>query len=234
MLRPDYERNGIALYCGDCLEILPELEPGSIDAVVTDPPYGMRYVGHSGGGNSIHSHSGSGHSSGHIKARVLGDDIDFDPSPWTRWPCVLTGANWFYDKLPAGGSLHSWDKRGEYRRTSFADADIVWCSRRIQSQTFRLVWRGLCRHAENTERILHPTQKPVSLMQWMIEMVSSCGCTILDPFLGSGTTAIAAIRTGRRCISIEKEPRYFDIAVKRIEAEFDRTALLDTALESSA
>jgi len=72
---------------------------------------------------------------------------------------------------------------------------------------------------------VHPTQKPVALMEYLI--MRHTARTILDPFMGSGTTAVACIRTGRKFIGIEKEPRYFDIAVKRVEEEFARTSLLD-------
>lgn len=76
-----------------------------------------------------------------------------------------------------------------------------------------------------TEKKFHPTQKPIDVIEWSIGFVS--GETILDPFLGSGTTAVAAIRTGRKCIGIELERKYVDIAIKRCEAEFERTALID-------
>jgi len=201
------------LYLGDCLEILPTLV--EVDAVVTDPPYGMRYKGHSGGGNSIHT----GDTSKHRCATIKGDDADFDPSPWLQWPCVFTGATWFYERLPAGGSMHAWDKRGDYERCSFADADIVWCSHKVQSQVFRLVWRGICRHDEYTQRIEHPTQKPVALMQWMVQLVSKPG-VVLDPYMGSGSTALAQQREGGAFIGIEIDEGYFDIACERIRAAY--------------
>lgn len=208
--RPYYQRDGITIYHGDCREIAPTL---SFQVIVSDPPYGMDYTGHRGKGNSIHSKGGGKNE----KAKVAGDDKPFDPAEWMRWPCVFSGATWYYDRLPPGGSLHSWDKRGDYKRTSFADCDIIWCSRKIQSQTFRLVWRGLCRHAENRERIVHPTQKPVELMRWMIGLVGVReGETVLDPFMGSGSTLVAARAEGLSAIGIEIEERYCEIAAKRL------------------
>ena len=217
-IKPYYQSDRVTLYHGDCLAILPTLGAGSVDAVVTDPPYGMKYVGHSGGGRTCHSGKKFNRTSDHIKATILGDDKPFDPLPWLLWPCVFSGANWFYDRLPPGGSLHSWDKRGEYKRFSFADADIIWCSRRVKSQTFRLVWRGICRHAENNNKIVHPTQKPVALTEWMIGLSGvDSDATILDPFMGSGTTGVACIKTGRRFIGIEIDEKYCEVAAKRIQ-----------------
>ena len=218
-IKPYYQSDRVTLYHGDCLAVLPTLGAGSVDAVVTDPPYGMKYVGHSGGGRTCNSGKKFKRTSDHIKATVFGDDKPFDPLPWLSWPCVFSGANWFYDRLPPGGSLHSWDKRGEYKRCSFADADIIWCSRRVQTQTFRLVWRGICRHAENLDKIVHPTQKPVALAEWMIGLSGAdCDATVLDPFMGSGTTGVACVKTGRRFIGIELDEKYCEIAAKRIQA----------------
>ena len=209
-LRPYYEKDGITIYHGDCRTIYGGLQ---FDAIVSDPPYGMNYTGHSGKGNLIHSKGGGRNE----KAKVSGDDRPFDVAEWLAWPCVFSGATWYYDRLPPGGSLHSWDKRGEYKRTSFADCDIIWCSRKIQSQTFRLVWRGLCRHAENKERIVHPTQKPVELMRWMIGLVGVRNVeTVLDPFMGSGSTLLAARAEGLSAVGIEIEERYCEIAAKRL------------------
>ena len=192
---------------GDCLEILPTLE--KVDAVITDPPYGARYVS---GPNSKNSISSIGKR---FSEAIRNDDKPFDPSPWVTFPeCVMTGAQYFYDRLPAGGSLHCWDKRGDYKPLDQSDADIVWRKKGGASRTFHCVWRGICRQVEHDEPILHPTQKPVELMRWMVEM--TCG-TVLDPFMGSGTTGVACMNLGRKFIGIEIEPKYFDIACRRIE-----------------
>ena len=81
-----------------------------------------------------------------------------------------------------------------------------------------MVWRGICRHSENLDRIEHPTQKPVALMSWMMGLLGIAG-TVLDPYMGSGTTGIACLRTGRRFIGVEKLRRYFEVAKNRLEAE---------------
>lgn len=216
----------VVIYHGDALALLPELPRRSVDAVVTDPPYGMGYVG-SPGTSNLKNLGPNAHYKGRRPLRtretVVGDDLPFDPAPFLLWPCVFTGAQHFYDRLPPGGSLHSWDKRGEYKRLTFADADIIWCSRKINCQTYRCVWRGLCRHIEWDERIEHPTQKPITLMEWMIELVG--GDSICDPFLGSGTTAVACIKTGRKCIGIEISEQYAAIAARRCEQAFAEQGL---------
>jgi site-specific DNA-methyltransferase (adenine-specific) len=214
----------IRLINADCLEVLPHVQA---DAVVTDPPYGMSYAGSPGTSNLSTIHS-AGPEGLRTKERVVGDDKPFDPSPWLDLPCVMSGAQHYYHRLPPRGSLHSWDKRGEYKPLSFADADIIWCSRFMAPRTYRCVWRGLCRHVENLHSIEHPTQKPVSLMQWMIELLDvDSEVLILDPFAGSCTTAIACIRTDRRCICIEKEAKYWQIGIDRCKREYARTVLFN-------
>ena len=222
---PYYQSERVTLYCGDCLSILPHLS--GVDAVVSDVPYGMSYVGSPGtsNGSSIHC------SPKTLRTRetVVGDTGEFDPTPWLRWPVAFSGAQHYYHTLPAGGSLHSWDKRGDYKRTTFADADFIWCSRKMNAQTFRLVWRGLCRHAENTDRIEHPTQKPVSLMEWIISLLSLSNATILDPYMGSGSTGVAAINTGHKFIGCELVEGYCAIAKRRIQEAEQAFALFEPA-----
>lgn len=213
------------VYHGDCLEILPTLEAGSVDCIVSDVPYGMSYVG-SPGTSNLKNLGPNAHYKGKRPLRtretVAGDDSPFDPSPWLRWPCVFSGAQHFYDRLPAGGSLHCWDKRGEYQRISFADGDMIWCSRKTNVQVFRCVWRGLCRHTEHDQRIEHPTQKPIAVVEWMMDLVGAeADALVCDPYLGSGTTLVACVKTGRRGIGIEIDEKYAEIAVRRIEKEAD-------------
>ena len=213
----------ITLYNADCLDVLKTLETGSIDAVVTDPPYGISYT------YGPSSRKGVCTTWKPPSKAIVGDDEPFDPKPWLFFPCVaFTGAQWFYDRLPRGGSLHCWDKRGEYRPLDQADSDMVWLSKPHTSRVFHLAWRGICRHSEAQKRFIHPTQKPVALMEWMIELLGmSPGSTILDPYMGSGTTGVAAAQMGMNFIGIEIDPHYFAIAEKRINAELNRHPLFE-------
>jgi site-specific DNA-methyltransferase (adenine-specific) len=79
--------------------------------------------------------------------------------------------------------------------------------------------------AERGEDNTHPTVKPIAIMEWVTKLVCPPGGTVLDPFIGSGTTALAAISTGRQCIGIERDSGYFDIACRRVTEALDKTAL---------
>jgi site-specific DNA-methyltransferase (adenine-specific) len=202
------------LYCGDCREILPKLD--RVDAVVTDPPYGIGYVSGPISKNSI-STIGKRFSVG-----IVGDDTPFDPSPWLALAgtCCFTGAQHFAERLP-GGSFHVWNKRVGYVPLDQADGDLVWISGEKRAlRIIDLLWRGICRSTENTSPIEHPTQKPIALMDWCIKQMPAAATTILDPFMGSGTTGVACTKLGRKFIGIEIEPKYFDIACKRIERAY--------------
>jgi len=208
----------VTLYHGDCLDLLPI----DADAVVSDPPYGCNYVGSPGttNGSSIHCKR----QELRTRETVDGDDTPFEPSAFADMPCVMSGAQHYYDRLPPGGSLHAWDKRGDYKRTTFADGDIVWFSGKTNCQVYRLVWRGLCRHVEHAEEFLHPTQKPVVLMEWMLDFVPEAR-KVLDPFMGSGTTGIACIRRGLDFIGVERDQGHFRNAVDRIRRELSQERL---------
>jgi site-specific DNA-methyltransferase (adenine-specific) len=224
--------SSVELYHGDCLDILPTL--GRVDAVITDPPYG---INHKRGANAARpiTHAGKRSISSTGKRftrKIEGDNKPFDPAPFLHYPIVaFTGAQHFYDRLPAGGSLHCWDKRGNYKPLDQADADIIWISRPTPSRLLHLAWRGICRHAENRERILHPTQKPVALMEWVLDLAGVPeGAVVVDPYMGVASTGIACLNTGRHFIGIEKEAEWYDVACKRIEQAQMRARQLEFAV----
>ena len=199
------------LILGDCLEVLPLL--GKVDAVVTDPPYGMNW-------NTDSSRFSGGHRD-NVHRRQQGrsdwgsvhnDDREFDPSPWLTFPkSVLWGANHFASRLPVGTMLVWLKKLDGAFGTFLSDAEIAWmkgghgiyCRRDLSMN-----------HASGTLHRLHPTQKPVGIMEWCVGKTEG---TILDPFMGSGTTGVACVKLGRKFIGIEIDEGYFDIACKRIE-----------------
>lgn len=232
------ERFGNAtLYLGDCREIVPTL--GGVDAVVTDPPYGQKQnvnITYLSGRRDFHIEQRNGLN---LKIRpnsyppLIGDDAPFDPDPWiTTAPEVLIwGAHKFADLLPAGSWL-VWDKVPTGKTRDQGDGEAAWLNRQQPLRIFRLLWDGICvgrgaRHEVTAgQQRFHPTQKPEALMLWCLSFIK--GRTILDPFMGSGSTGVAAVRLGRRFIGIEIEPKYFDIACRRIEAEA-RQGLLEFA-----
>jgi site-specific DNA-methyltransferase (adenine-specific) len=216
MTRHAIERIGDAtLYLGDCREILPELD--GVDAVVTDPPYGIGYQRGAGG---------KGISRLHNDAPITGDDKPFDPSPWLALPCIMWGANHYAQRLPHGRWL-AWNKLGTMEPwDDFCDVEFAWQNTRAADRIFSLMWKGLIRGSEKDSSRVHPTQKPVAVMEWCLGFLPDA-TTILDPFMGSGTTGVAAIKLGRKFIGIEIEPRYFDIACRRIEEAWKQPRLFE-------
>lgn len=204
------------LWHGDCREVLPLL---SFDAIVSDPPYGIVYQ-HGGGGKGIHSGAKFGQHAPNAKKPIIGDDAPFDPSHLCAKPCVLFGADHYAARLPCDGVFHVWDKdpRGRLEWDSFADAELAWTNWRTRRRVFRYLWKGLCQEGAATKR-LHPSMKPVEVMMWCIQMLDKKAQLICDPYMGSGSTGVAALRLGKRFIGIEMDRRYFDIACERIENE---------------
>jgi site-specific DNA-methyltransferase (adenine-specific) len=225
------------LYCGDCLEILPTLQ--KVDAVVSDPPYGQSYkvnTFYAGGSRDSAVVQRNGRVlmvRPTIHEPVYGDDKPFDPSYLLSVADVvlLWGAHKFADKLPSGGWL-IWDKVPTGKIRDQGDGEAAWINRDQPMRIFRLLWDGLCvgvgaRHEVTAgQKRYHPTQKPEILMRWCIDQ---CGAAelILDPYMGSGTTGVACAQLGRKFIGIEIEPKYFDIACKRIERAYAQGRLFD-------
>jgi DNA modification methylase len=207
---------GVTLYCGDCLDLIDELEA---DAVISDPPYGVNLntdnSRFSGGHVASVAKRGNGIGTGKGKG-IIEDDKPFDPSPWLKWEkVVLFGSNHFGARLPVGSKL-VWIKRNDDAFGSFlSDAEEAW----MKGGHGIYCKRDLSMNGEAKTR-QHPCQKPVSLMAWCMDKAKVPeGATVLDPYMGSGSTIIAAIRTGRKAIGIEKDPEHFEKAAERICAE---------------
>jgi len=191
------ERIGDAtLYCGDCREILPTL--GAVDAVVTDPPYGIGMDGGKIGKATYEQFSWD-------RAAA-----DIAPIVSMSVPSIIWGGNYF--SAPPGSGWLVWDKQND--PTTFADCELAWTNLEQAVRIFRWLWSGP--YQKKREERHHPTQKPVALMEWCLGFLPNA-VTILDPFMGSGTTGVAAMRLNRKFIGIEIEPSYFDIACRRIE-----------------
>lgn len=215
MRQPDWQSDdgAIRLYQGDCLELLPELS--GVDAVVTDPPYG---IGFSGSNASTREWDG-----------FSGDDGTLDISSILAMNCpvVAFGANCYPQQLPHRGRWLCWDKRtidGACDAMLGSPFELAWCNRQSGFDKIVRVLHGGVVNADGGRRV-HPTQKPVSVMDAAITWGCAGALTVCDPFMGSGTTGIACIRTGRKFIGIELEPKYFEIAKKRIKAELAQPRL---------
>lgn len=219
MSRIETIAEGVTLYLGDCREIAPTLPRAQ--AVVTDPPYGIGFV-HSGKGGKLARSTAFGGEA------IIGDNTPFDPSPWLEYKTVLLfGANHFADRLPPSANWLIWDKRDGVCSNDQADCELAWTNRRGPARIIRHLWNGMLKKSERGEVRVHPTQKPIEVMRWAIQQIGR-PASILDPYMGSGTTGIAAVNLGLQFTGIELEPKYFDAACKRIEDATRRPDMLVT------
>jgi DNA modification methylase len=194
------------LYLGDCREILPLLP--RVDAVVTDPPYG---IGMDGGriGKANYEQLSNWDSVAADVSGIVALGV----------PTIIWGGNYF--DLPPSASWLVWDKETA-GITTFADAELAWTNLPGSLRLKRHLWSGPYQKVKETR--FHPTQKPTDVIIWCLERINGAR-TILDPFMGSGTTGVACAKLGRRFIGIELEPRYFEIACKRIDDAYRQPRL---------
>lgn len=213
-MRPYYEHGGITIYHGDCGAVAAEL--GRAFAVVSDPPYGIKLSTKYGGGIRRGAYAVPGKNF----APVHGDDAPFDPAPWLEYPfALLWGAEHYATRLPERGRWLVWDKRcGVIPARTQGDCEFAWCSDVGVARMFRHMWDGMVKASERGIPRQHPTQKPVELMQWCLGFAPET-LPVLDPFIGSGTTLLAAKNLGRRAVGIEIEERYCEIAAQRLSQE---------------
>lgn len=203
------------LYLGDCRDILPTLAP--VDLVLTDPPYGI------------------GEAAGKNKSRGLAAiPKDYGDSDWDDAPPdavlidlirargrlqILFGGNYFH--LPPSSCWLVWDK--DNAGTDFADCELAWTNLLQAVRKFRFRWNGMLQENMGAKELReHPTQKPVPVMRWALGQAKGVQ-TVLDPFIGSGTTGVACVEMDKTFIGIEREPKYFDIACKRIQLAVDES-----------
>lgn len=207
------------LYLGDCLEILPTLD--KVDAVITDPPYGIN------------------ENSDRVASRgKLAKPTDYGSFEWDKKPAdkriitnaielskeqVIFGGN-YYDLPPARCWL-VWDKVNG--TNDFADCELAWTNIKGSVRLIKHMWNGMLKDSERGYPRVHPTQKPTAVMEWSIKQCKLEPQTILDPFMGSGTTGVACINLGRKFIGIEIEEKYFDIACERITQAQNQGRLFD-------
>jgi site-specific DNA-methyltransferase (adenine-specific) len=191
------------LYLGDCMDILPSLD--KLDAVITDPPYG---IGRDGSRKSTSKHGGRKEYDFLGWDELAPEKQIFDLMFEKSNNQIIWGANYFCKYLPKKMKWLVWDKG---QRIAQSDGELAFTSFDTALRIFTLNRVALMQDGAE-----HPTQKPIALMKWCIEQAGNPQ-TILDPFMGSGTTGVAAIQMGRKFIGIEREPKYFDIACKRIE-----------------
>jgi DNA modification methylase len=209
-MTPYYQDTACTIYHGDCREIMPQLD--KVDLVLTDPPYGLK--------ENAYRVANRG---------KLAKPTDYGDFSWDNAPAskdlidaavshgevsIIWGGNYFH--LPPSRGWLVWDKQNS---GNFADCELAWTNAETSVRIFRHMWNGMLRagEARGVARV-HPAQKPVELMRWCIGFGDNPQ-TILDPFMGSGTTLRAAKDLGRKAIGIELEERYCEIAAKRLAQE---------------
>ncbi|MEE9117958.1 MAG: site-specific DNA-methyltransferase [Calditrichia bacterium] len=201
---------------GDCLDVMQDIAYKNVDLILTDPPYGIGEAANknrSRGNLAIARDYGNDDWDSEIPSADIFKEI-FRISKEQ----VIFGGNYFTEYLPPSPSWIVWDKdNGE---CDFADCELAWTSHKKAVRKIKYRWKGFLQepgHKRN-ERF-HPTQKPIFVMKWILKKYSLTSEIICDPFMGSGTTAIACYNAGRKFIGIEKEKKYFDIAVARYKRE---------------
>jgi len=202
-MTPYYNRDGIAIYCGDSDIILSSLD---VRNIITDPPYSVDF-------DTDYTRFSGGVATNSVWKTIANDNPNFSVNKLLKYKNVcLFGANCF--PLPKG-TLLVWDKRAEAgSKNVMSDAEVAWLNRGHGVYIFSHKWDGFNRASERGEKF-HPTQKPVALMRWVIGKANPSG-VICDPYMGSGSTLIAAQQLGRQAIGIELSEEYCKIAVERL------------------
>ena len=203
-----YESNGITIYHADCRELALSIRP---DLVLADPPYGVSE-------RTNRKSNGRGNlAEGNDFPPVFGDDKPFDPTYLLTFSRVIMfGANHYADRLPASPSWIVWDKRDGIPSNDNADCELAWSILGGPARLYRHLWNGAIRASERQEPRVHPTQKPVNLMARLIDQYTKPADLIFDPYMGSGSTLVAAANLGRRAVGVEIMEQYCAVAVERL------------------
>lgn len=213
--KPVYQDDHVALYHADCRDILSQMETDENSIIISDPPYGIRWH----------------HSRSRVVRRIIGDDEPFNPSHLLPWRCVLFGAQHYYQNLPGGSSWQIWDKRcpaaeqprpheckcGPCRTNQQSDFEDIWCSFHCHRTIYRHMWNGFCKASEQGQARIHPTQKPIMLMLYLIQAHTQPGDLVIDPYAGGCATLLAARAAGRCAIGIELDRAYIKPAIRRLK-----------------
>lgn len=200
----------IDLRCGDCLELMKQIPSKSIDLIITDPPYGKKA---DKGTNGFGSAKNRRYIGGWDNSRPPQEA--FDEMFRIAKNVIIFGGNYFCDMLPPTNCWIFWDKKGDIKfQNPFADGELIFTTFKAPMKKIIFKQQGFI--TDSKDKRFHPTQKPSELCQILIEQFSNPNEIILDPFMGSGSTGVACIKTGRRFIGFELDKQYFEIATKRI------------------
>lgn len=227
-MKPYYEHGGIKIYHGDCRDVIPQITKNhGFHLLCTDPPYGL---GEARGKNRSRGKAFGGPlAKKNTRNRVI-PATDYGVSDWDDSAPeektiqlirdeaiyqIIFGGNFF--NLPPSSCWLVWDKDNS---GDFADCELAWTNLKKAVRKIRYRWNGMLQeHMDKKEVRFHPTQKPLPVMKWAIMQAPEDCQTVIDPFMGSGTTLVAAKELGRWATGIEREEKFCEIAAKRLQQE---------------
>jgi DNA modification methylase len=211
------------LLCGDSTDsdsVAKLMNGEKADMVFTDPPYGISHSGKGIKGNA--KENDFGEILGDNDVTVAVDAFNLCQSLFSDATMIFWGANYYSSCLPNGFGWLVWDKQRE--GDTFSGAELAFVNKGVKVDVFRHQWHGMIKGSEMGEKRVHPTQKPIALADWCINEYAKESKTILDLFLGSGSTMVAAHQLKRKCYGMELDPKYCQVIV-------DRMLQLDPTLE---
>ena len=210
------------LLCGDSTDsdqVAKLMNGQDVDMVFTDPPYGISHSGKGIKGSA--KENDFGEILGDNDVNVAIDAFNLCQSLFSDATMIFWGANYYSSCLPNGFGWLVWDKERE--GDTFSGAELAFVNKGIKVDVFRHQWHGMIKGSEMGEKRVHPTQKPIALVEWSFKNYKA-GDNILDLFLGSGSTMVASHNTKRKCYGMELDPKYCQVII-------DRMKKLDPSLE---
>ena len=217
-----YQLGEHRVMCGDSTKDLDTLLDKEIDLLLTDPPYGMNlntdWTGAKSNLKFIEDKKAFG---GNRYNPVLNDDVEFNPTHLLKYKeVILWGADYYADKLPKDGSWFVWDKRltDDADKMYGSTFELCWSKIPHKRDILRVKWAGIFgTETQDIKKRVHPTQKPLEVSTYFIEKLTKENNTVLDCYLGSGSTLIACEQTNRICYGMELDPAYIDVIIERWE-----------------
>ena len=219
--RPYYQHGGITIYHGDCRTIMPHLQP--FDLLLADPPYGIGESSEKVASRNKYRKGLTASKSNALAGQRDYGQFDWDAEPVEEWAMLLArrlcrwqviwGGNYY--ALPPAKCWLVWDK--ENGDNDFADCELAWTNLPKAVRKIKHLWNGMLR--KGGEDRWHPTQKPLDVIAWALRHAPAEVGTVLDPWMGSGTTLRACKDHGKQCVGIEREEKWCEIAAKRLEQE---------------
>lgn len=203
--------NSFSLLQGDCLELMKAIPNGSVDLIITDPPYGKKA---DRGTNGFGAAKNRRYTGGWDQA--IPTPEYFSEMLRVAKNVVIFGGNYFCHLLPPTNGWIFWDKKGDVQfKNPFSDGELIYTS--FKGPLKKIVFKQQGFVTDSKDKRYHPTQKPSELVQQLLEKYTNPGDVVLDPFMGSGTTGVACANTGRKFIGMELDAEYFEIAKRRVE-----------------